>query len=82
MEEQMIVRVDPQTKDRFARLARNEGKTASQVVRELMQDYVREHDIAAYIDDLWSRIGRTFKRQGVNLRDVKKAIRKVRAQKT
>ena len=81
MNEQMIIRVDPETKQKFIRLARREGRTASHVMREMIQAYVREHDIAAYVDDLWTRIGHTLELQGVTVKDVAKAIRKVRARK-
>lgn len=36
MATQMMVRIDPELKSRFNKLARAEGKTTSQMVRELM----------------------------------------------
>jgi len=52
MTTQMIVRIDSDVKDRFNKLARVEGKTSSQMVRELIEDYIKERDIGAYVDDL------------------------------
>lgn len=74
MDKQMIVRIDTELKDRLSRLARNEGKTTSQMVRELIRDYVKERDIGAYIDGLWSRIGAKLAARGVRPADIKKAI--------
>jgi predicted DNA-binding protein len=38
MATQMMVRIDPELKSRFNKLARAEGKTTSQMVRELRGD--------------------------------------------
>jgi predicted transcriptional regulator len=75
---QMIVRIDAKVKDRFNRLARGEGKTARQMVRELIGNYVKERDISAYVDDLWSRIGRKLKSRGVKQKDIGRAIKGAR----
>ena len=55
---QLIIRVDDDLKKKVSRFAMAEGKTASQVVREMLEQYVSDHDIGGYIDDLWNRIGR------------------------
>ena len=78
---QMIVRINPELKTRVARLARAEGKSASEVVRSLLEEYVRDRDIGAYVDDLWRRIGGKLAARGVGAADVKRAIRRVRAKK-
>ena len=78
MTTQMIIRMDPETKDRIGKLARVEGKTTSQVVRELIENYIRERDIGTYIDDLWDRIGGKLKSKGVRKRDVGRAIKEAR----
>ena len=57
MTTQMIIRIDSEMKNRLNKLARVEGKTTSQMVRELIEDYLRKKDIGAYIDDLWNRTG-------------------------
>jgi len=53
----MIVRIDGETKKRFDRLSRAEGKNSSQVLREIVAAYISEHDTEGYIEDLWGRIG-------------------------
>ena len=78
MTTQMIIRVDSRVKERFNKLARVEGKTTSQMVRELMEDYIKERDIGAYVDDLWNRIGGKLKSKGVTQRVIDKAIKEVR----
>ena len=70
----MMVKIDPELKDRLARLARMEGKTTSQIVRELIENYVEDRDIGPYIDDLWKRIGRKISAKGVGPADVGKII--------
>ena len=62
----MIIRIDSGMKNRLNKLARVEGKTTSQMVRELIEDYLRKKDISAYIDDLWDRIGRKLMSKGIN----------------
>jgi len=78
MTTQMIVRIDREVKQRFSKLARVEGKTSSQMMRELIEDYIKERDIGTYVDDLWSRIGRKLKSKGVKQRDISRAIKEVR----
>ena len=77
----MIVRIDAELKDRLSRLARNEGKTTSQMVRELIRDYVKNRDIGAYIDGLWGRIGAKLAARGVRPADIKKAVAAARNQR-
>jgi len=74
----MIIRIDSELKDKLYKLARMEGKSSSQVVRELIQDYLRERDMGAYIDDLWKRIGTKLISKGAKLKDIDKAIIKAR----
>jgi macrodomain Ter protein organizer (MatP/YcbG family) len=78
MTTQMIIRIDPEVKIKLSKLARMEGKTTSQMVRELIEDYTKERDIGAYIDDLWGRIGGKLRSKGVRQRDIDKAIKEVR----
>jgi len=81
MATQMIIRIEPKVKNRLNKLARSEGKTISQVVRELIEDYIKERDIAAYIDDLWNRIGEKLKAKRVRPSDIDGAIEAVRKNK-
>ena len=78
MSTQMMIRIDPEMKERLNRLARVEGKTSSQMVRELIEDYIKERDIGSYIDDLWNRVGGKLRSRGVNPVDIDKAIKEVR----
>jgi hypothetical protein len=77
----MIVRIDPELKSKVSFLAKAEGKSISHVVRGLLSDYVRNRDIAAYIDDLWGRIGGKFASRGIRPADIQKAIRAARTRK-
>ena len=81
MSMQMIIRIDPELKDRLAELARIEGKSTSQLVREVMEDYINERDIGAYIDDLWKRVGDKLESKGLKLMDIDKAIKDARKTK-
>ena len=78
MTTQMIVRINPEVKQRFNKLARVEGKTSSQMVRELIEDYIKERDIGTYVDDLWGRIGGKLRSKGVRQKDIDKTIKEVR----
>ena len=78
MSSQMIVRVSAELKDKVSFLARTEGKSTSKVVRDLLEEYVRDRDFGQYIDGLWSRIGQQLKTKGVNQNQIERAIRDVR----
>jgi len=79
--DQMIVRIDPELKIKVSSLAKAEGKSISAVVRDLLVDYVRNRDIAAYVDDLWERIGGKFASRGITSADIRKAIKAARTPK-
>ncbi len=82
MATQMIVRVDEDTKLRFDRLVRAEGRNTSQVVREMMGAYIVEHDVEGYVASLWDRIGGVLAaRNPGRAGDVDRAIKAVRRQK-
>ena len=81
MEAQLIVRLNPDLKAKMQKLAQAEGKSASQVVRELIENYARERDMSGYIDDLWNRIGGELELRGLGPEGVERAIRDVRAGK-
>ena len=76
MATQMIVRVNPELKNKVNNLAKAEGKNISEVVRELLEDYVRDHDIGFYIDDLWERVGVKLKSRGHDPKDIQRVIRR------
>jgi predicted transcriptional regulator len=82
MSTQMIIRIDPVLKDKVSRFARAEGKTTSDVVRELLEEYISSRDIAAYVDGLWEKIGARLVSQGVTADRISEAIGEVRRGKT
>ena len=75
MSTQMIIRIDNEVKNRLNRLARIEGKTTSEMVRGLIEEYIKERDIGSYIDDLWDRTGKKLKSRGITPAAIEKAIR-------
>lgn len=79
MATQMIVRIDAELKNKVSRIALSEGKNVSVIVRELLENYIKDRDISSYIDDLWMRTGTKLKAQGVTLNDIDSAIKDVRA---
>ncbi|MCX5901947.1 MAG: ribbon-helix-helix protein, CopG family [Proteobacteria bacterium] len=81
MSTQMIIRVDDEIKSKFAKIAKAEGKSVSVVIRELIEDYIQERDIETYIDDLWARVGKKLKSNGVTAGTIQKAIREARTAK-
>ena len=78
MTTQMIIRIDGETKSTLARLAQNEGKNSSEIVRELINNYIKDRDMSSYIDDLWNRVGEIFKSREVSSQDIRQAISQVR----
>ena len=81
MTTQMIVRIDPDLKAKVNNYAKVEGKSVSQVVRELLQEYVQTRDMDSYIDDLWERIGGELTSRGAGPKDIKRAIGDSRAKR-
>lgn len=75
MSTQMLIRIDDEVKSRLNKLARLEGKTTSEMVRELIEERIKERDIGAYVDDLWNRIGKKLKSKGVTSAAIEKAIK-------
>jgi predicted DNA-binding protein len=81
MTTQLAIRIDEETKERFARVSRQEGKSASEKMRELIEAYVRKADLSTVVDDIWGRIGEHMRRDGITEHDVVRAVRNVRARK-
>ena len=81
MTSQLIVRLDSELKVRLQRLAQTEGKTTSQVVRELIETYIQERDLKGFVDTLWNRIGSRLESHDIGPEDIERAIRDVRAGK-
>jgi predicted DNA-binding protein len=78
MAKQMVIRIDEETKERFRRVSRMEGKTASEKMRELIESYLRKADLSQVVDDLWERIGSKARKRGVSEEDVDRIIRETR----
>lgn len=81
MATQMIIRIEPDLKNKLNQLARMEGKTTSYKIRELIEDYIKERNINVYIDDLWKRIEKKLTNKGVRLKDIDNAIKEARKKK-
>jgi predicted DNA-binding protein len=81
MTTQMMVRIDPELKAKVMSIAKTEGKSVSEVVRELLSDYVRDRDIGAYVDNLWDRIGGKLTARGMGPKEIQRVIKEVRAAK-
>ncbi len=75
MGDQILIRMDPALKEQLARAAKIEGKTSSEVIRALVEDYLRQRDVGAYVDSLWERLGKDFKARKLTAKDVPAAIK-------
>ena len=64
MTTQMLIRIDAKKRKTLDQLSKSEGKTTSDVVRDLIDTFIIEHDLSGYIDGLWNRIGQSLKRKG------------------
>lgn len=81
MSSQIIIRIDPELKVKVNNFARSDGKNVSQVVRELLEEYVKDRDIGSYVDDLWDRVGDKIKSKGTGRKDIQRIIGEVRSGK-
>ena len=72
---QILIRMDPALKEQLARIAKMEGKTSSEIIRALVEDYLKQRDIGAYVDSLWERFGRDFKTRKLTAKDIPAAIK-------
>ena len=81
MTTQMIVRVNPDLKNKVNTLAKAEGKSVSEVVRDLLEDYVKNRVIGLYVDDLWQRIGDKLVSRKIGPKEIQRAIREARTKK-
>jgi len=79
MASQILVRVNKEIKNKFQRLSRFEQKSVNEKIRELMEEYVRDHSIEDAMKGLWDEMGESLKKKGYKESDVEKTIRKVRS---
>lgn len=80
MDTQMIIRLDEELKNKFAKIVRLEGKSQSVKTRELIREYVEKNDMEGYVEELWDRIGKKVRKQ-FSLKDVPRIIADVRKEK-
>ncbi len=78
MEKQMVIRIEEKTKEKFFKIVRMEGKTASEKIREMIERYVTENDLSTVIESLWTRISRKLEKKGVKEEDINVAIQETR----
>jgi predicted transcriptional regulator len=76
---QLTVRIDEDLKGHLQALARQEGKSTSDVVRSLVQRYVQDRDRSAAFGALWKQMQRRAEEAGASREDVEAAIESVRA---
>ena len=81
MTTQMIIRIDEALKKRATAAAKAEGRNISEVVREMLEEYVVNRDLGGVIDDIWGRAENRIRKAGFSASDVNGVIRKVRAGK-
>ena len=79
MTTQMIIRIEPSLKNKASNLAKLEGKSLSELVRELLENYSKERDMGAYIDNLWDSIGKKLDQENISELDIEEAIKLARS---
>ena len=79
MSTQLVIRIDPDLKEKASHFAAREGRSLSEVVRALLENYTRERDMTGYVDDLWARIGRKLADKDTTPADIERVIEEVRA---
>jgi len=78
MATQIIIRVEPSLKEKVSRLAKNEGKNLSELIRELLEKYTKERDMGEYIDNLWDKIGKSLSKKNISESDIEDLIKQTR----
>ena len=81
MERQIVVRIDEEMKGKFFKIARMEGKTASEKIREMIERYVSENDLSTIVDGLWNRISNKLEKSEVKEEDITRVIKEARKTK-
>jgi predicted DNA-binding protein len=81
MTSQILVRVEKELKDKLKRLSGIEQKSVNEKVRELIEEYVKEHSMESTLRNLWDEIGSSMKKKGYKESDVERMIKKVRSAK-
>ena len=81
MEAQLLIRLDQETRDALQKIARSEQRNVSDIMRQLVLDYIKDRDMTSYIDDLWARMGNKMKLHNIDNKRIHKAIQEVRKSK-
>ena len=79
MTTQMIIRVEPDLKNKIIQLAKSEGKNLSELVRELLVNYTKERDMSTYIDNLWEKISDNLSKNHISRENIEAAIKQTRS---
>jgi hypothetical protein len=74
----MLIRIEAGKRDKLQQLCMAEGKSTSQVVRELIDGFIKEKDMASHIDSLWTRVGKIMTKKGYSSKDINRIIKQVR----
>jgi predicted transcriptional regulator len=75
---QLTVRIDEDLKSHLQNLARQEGKSISDVVHSLARRYVQDRDRGAALRSLWDRMQQNAREAEPGPEDVEEAIQAVR----
>lgn len=75
---QLTVQIDDSTKDQLETLALREGRSTQDVVRDLVQQYVRDRDRSTALRHLWDRMQTKAEASGTPPEGIDQAIRTVR----
>jgi predicted transcriptional regulator len=75
---QLTVRIDDDLKGHLQNLARQEGKSTSDVVCSLVERYVQDRDRGTALRSLWDRMQQNAEEVGTTQEEVEEAIRAVR----
>jgi len=77
----LLIRVDEEIKRKVQQLARAEQKSVTQKIREILYQYVEDHDIEKSLKSLWKEIGEEMKKAGYKPSDVDRIVREARSEK-
>ena len=74
---QLNVRISKKKLLLFKSIVKQQGENVTAVLEQIMQRYIKENDIGAYIDDLWKRAGNKMKKN-YTVKDIPRLINEVR----
>ena len=76
---QVLIKLPPELKNKVKLLANKEGKNFSMIVRELLENYIKQRDIESHIDNIWEKIGNELKQ--IEPEKIDELIHKIRKEK-